>query len=513
MMHWNYIVVAAALLLLVFLLWKEIKRTDKARLYVRLAASVLAVVSLLFLVLPVPLHTAQRDVPAKHAVPRTAILPAGIQSVYWPKQVNTGDELRLQGRFKNSAAVAVKLLLTGYNERLDSMIIPAQTERPFELMTRPRHVGRAVYTLIALEQDTLAKEPVPVEVLPVQPLKVLILAASPGFENKFLAGWLSEHDYVVAMRTAISRNKYSYSFLDTTRFQLERITPALLRAFDLVVSDAGALSALGRDELGAIRAQVEEKGLGLIIRTDSSNAPHNFYDQPFVLTAAAERNERPLALYTAGNHKPFTLVTAPGAWLRTAPGLHPLVWDPQQHILAGSSLFGTGRLVLLTLGNTYRWILSGNREAYQSVWSLLLQEAARHRPLQDHWHTGLAFPKLHMPVPLFLETAHASPGAAVDNAPLSLTQDAALPFRREATYWPVQPGWQATVSLQGDSSWWYAFNEKDWRRLAVLEQQEMENRVAVAAPQQEHTGRAPLIWFLILFMLSVTFLWAEEKLV
>ncbi len=89
-----------------------------------------------------------------------------------------------------------------------------------------------------------------------------------------------------------------------------------------------ALSVLGRDELAAIKIQVGEKGLGLIIRADSSIAPHHFYQQPFVLTAAADKNERPLLLHCAGGDKPITLVTAPTASLRTVPGLQALVVGP-----------------------------------------------------------------------------------------------------------------------------------------------------------------------------------------
>lgn len=510
MMHWNYIVTLAAALLLAFLVWKEIKRPNRARLFGRLLASLLAVLSLIYLLLPFPFHRKQEDAKNEKAAAQTDTLPAGIQAVYWPRQINAGADLRLQGHYKNSATTLVKLLLNGFNEHLDSVSIPPQATRSFELSTRPRHIGRALYTLLVFSKDTLLKEPVPVEVLPLRPLKVLILAASPDFENKFLANWLSEHDYVVAMRTAISRNKYSYTFLDTARFSLERITPDRLRAFDLVVSDAGALSALGRDELAAIRSQVEEKGMGLIIRADSSLAPHHFYQQPFTLTAAADKNERPLLLHIAGEDKPLTLLTAPAAWLRAVSGLQPLVWDPQQHMLAGSSLYGEGRLVLTTLSNTYAWILSGQTAAYQSLWSLLLQQAARQQPLQDNWRTGLNFPKANKPLPLQLETAQSLPIATVNNAPLSLSQNGIWPFRWEGVYWPAQPGWQALVSLQGDSSWCYAFGEKDWQYLSARE--EVSGRNIIAA-QTGNTSRAPLIWCMILFLGSVVFLWAEEKLV
>jgi hypothetical protein len=509
-MHWNYIVAIAAALLLAFLVWKEIKRPNKARLYGRLLASLLAVVSLVFLLLPFPLHKKQDERRELKGAVQTDTLPAGVQSVYWQRQLNTGSNLHLQGRYKNSSTVPVKLLLSGFNERLDSVTIPPQEERPFALSAGPRHIGRALYTFLALAKDTLAKEPLPVEVLPARPLKVLILAASPDFENKFLANWLSEHDYIVAMRTAISRNKYSYTFLDTTRFPLERITPERLTAFDLLISDAAALAALGRDELGAVRLQVAEKGLGLIIRADSSIASGQFYGQPFTLTAAADKNERPLLLHSAAGDKAVTLVTAPAAWLRNTPGLQSLVWDPQRHILAGSSLYGEGRLVLTTLGNTYAWILSGQPAAYQSLWSLLLQQAARQQPLQDRWRTGLAFPKAQKPVPLQLETPQPYPVARVNDAALSLSQDAVLPYHWQGIYWPSQAGWQAAVSSQGDSSWWYAFAEKDWQHLSAREA--IPGRRGIAATDG-NTSRVPLISCAIIFMLSAAFLWAEEKLV
>src|ERR1700712_5195606 len=51
MISWNYMVVAASLLL-IFLFYKEWKRKNKSHVYGRLTASLLAVVSLLFMAYP-----------------------------------------------------------------------------------------------------------------------------------------------------------------------------------------------------------------------------------------------------------------------------------------------------------------------------------------------------------------------------------------------------------------------------------------------------------------------------
>ncbi|HEY1164253.1 MAG TPA: hypothetical protein VGE90_03780, partial [Chitinophaga sp.] len=124
--------------------------------------------------------------------------------------------------------------------------------------------------------------------------------------------------------------------------------------------------------------------------------------------------------------------------------------------------------------------------------------------------TGLSFPKANKPLPLLLESAQSSPAATVNNAPLSLSQNGTLPFRWQGIYWPEQPGWQAAISSEGDSCWYYAFGEKDWQYLSARE--EISGRNIIAA-QTRNTSRAPLIWCMILFMGSVVFLWAEEKLV
>ncbi len=510
MMQWKYIVIVAVVLLLAFLCWKELRRPNRARLAVRLLASLLAAAGLLFLLLP--LYTRDKAPSAKETTTRQDTAATGIQAASWQRRISAGAALRLQGRYNNNSPAPVKLLLTGFSERLDSVTIPPRRQRPFELTARPRHIGRAVYTLLAFAEDTLAKEPVPVEVLPVRPLKVLMLAASPDFENKFLANWLSDNGYIVAMRTTISRNKYSYTFLDTARFPLERITPAVLTAFDLLVADAAALAALSGPELGALRAQVSEKGLGIILRADSGIAARNFYDRGFALSPAADKNERALSLQIVGSTMSANLLTAPAAYLRPAPGLQPLVWGPQQQILTGSSLYGTGRLVCNTLPNTYAWVLAGKPEPYQTLWSLLIQQAARPAPLQDQWRTGPAFPLIRTAVPLHLETARPGPRATVQDAALALAQDAILPFRWEGIYWPQQAGWQVASSPGGDSAWWYAFDEKDWRQLAAKERAQVEGRRAIAVTG-ENLRRVPPVYFLLLLMLGVIFLWVEEKFV
>src|SRR4051812_17423276 len=60
MIEWNYIVIVLCVLLLIFLLWKEISRKDKSRLLWRIITTILGVVSLACIALPIRFNTTEQ---------------------------------------------------------------------------------------------------------------------------------------------------------------------------------------------------------------------------------------------------------------------------------------------------------------------------------------------------------------------------------------------------------------------------------------------------------------------
>ncbi len=120
--------------------------------------------------------------------------------------------------------------------------------------TTPAQRGRAVYTLAVVAMggrrgaavaggDTLEREDIPVEVKQGRSLRVLLLAASPDFENTFLSGWLSGQGDAVASRTTVSKDKYQVGFANMAERALDVLTPALLEGFDVGIADSGGLIA------------------------------------------------------------------------------------------------------------------------------------------------------------------------------------------------------------------------------------------------------------------------------
>jgi len=532
---WNYIVVCLSLLLLATLLWWEIRRENKARRAGRVIATILLVASLAAIALPIT-YTSSRITGGREGVlltegydpdsarvylssgvevkdlkdlrvsalhilgygltgdERDAILPdvpvlfhpspmgTGIMAVNWTQQVLPGQTCRVQGSFYNTTGRPVKLLLFGIGSMLDSAEVRSQ-EMDFELRTVPAQADRAVYRLAVVEgKDTIEQENIPVEVLPVRPRKILILAASPDFENRFLAGWLSEKGHGVVVRTAISKDKYDHAFLNTPAMAVDHLSSSLLAQFDGVIADAAELRAIAPAEHAALWNAIAEKGLGLVIKADS-------------LTRKMD----------------------------------------------SVRMHGSGKILLTTLHTTYAQLLAGERKEYAALWTRILQQTAREKEVTERWHLSPALPEVDRPVNVLLQSAASMPQGLLEegntgDAPVSVyfAQDPFLPFYWSGVYWPRQSGWQAVHTPQGMRSWWYVWKEGDWKYIHRRDRLE-ETRQWIAA-RKEKKGRSAnggdrsangearsageieahkvLVakgWFYLLLVLSAVFLWVERR--
>jgi hypothetical protein len=478
---------------------------------------------------------------------------------------------------------------------LDSVVIAATTkETDFELNTIPAQSGRSVYQLLVLSQtepgkgtgahgtadtpgiastpgttdtpgtasthgtagahgtasthgtagthsairtDTLEQESLPIEVLPAKKLKILLLATSPDFENTFLANWLARDGQAVAVRTAISRGKWDKAYLNMPETPLDPLTPSLLDKFDLVIADAAALQEGSDVERMGLRRQVAEKGLGLIIKTDS--VARGWGGVPVV----------------------------------------PLLKDSLSKVQVSNGIYGAGKVVFTTLNTTYSRMLAGAKKEYAAYWSLLLQKAARESTPEEDWQFAPHLPRVDEPVEALLQTnkntlpqgQFAAPFAHATSAPgqlrlidssssqlagsgssqeadaparaVYLAQDPWLSFFWRGTYWPKTAGWQSAASLQGEPSWWYAWSGKDWLPLTRRQRwKETEEYIAARAAGPAEAGRemaadragrdrgaaavrteterpdaageripVPKVWFYVFFMISCVFLWVERK--
>ena len=445
---------------------------------------------------------------------------SGFSAIHWNSNIRSGEKLNVQGYFESASDRPVRILLRGLSTTLDSVELAGA--KNFQLNTTPKLLDKAIYSLIALSgTDTLANEKIPIIIEKITPLKILILSSSPDFESKFLKNWLYAEQYALAIRTNISKEKFSTEFLNTERSNLNRISTALLENFDILIGDMSALSGLGAAESSAVLNEVG-KGMGLFIRADSTGGG-GYYRRAFNIRPNRAIDPKTLILNWEGQTAKKAS-TPSGHVMEIVPrsGEQPLIKDNNNHILASSKLYGAGRVIVSTIPDTYTWMLSNNAAYYSSYWSHVLEKAARKTVVKESWALLNKLPVVNSPVLIQLESSASTiPSASVDNIPLHFSQDAMQSFRWTAEYWPRKAGWQKISSGDKDT-FWYVFEEKDWQ--SVKASQKTQNTAKFIntnsnVPQQ--TGKDirtykytfPAIYFFILFLVCCSYLWIERKLI
>ncbi|HEX8356748.1 MAG TPA: hypothetical protein VF610_05025, partial [Segetibacter sp.] len=450
-------------------------------------------------------------------------LPTGFSAITWQKKLAPGDRLFVQGRFNNSLSNPVKVVLTGLHTHLDSVMLPANSHINFQLKTIPRHLDRAVYNLVVFnKKDTVGIEDLPVEIEEKKRLQILILSASPDFENKFLKNRLSQNGYSIAIRSRISKNIFQKEYVNVQGISLDNISGSLPDKFDVVIADATELRSINRSELLATQSAVQ-KGIGLIVKADSSSNKSAFYLRDFSVVKGKATTNKNIALHLKNSHDTIPRFVVENTFhIRFRPGIQSIISDDGGAIFAANVLYGNGKIVLTTLQNTYALQLAGNQINYDDIWSALLNAAAKKDLPVQVVTTSPALPRVHQPVSVSIKSTVANPEPLqFGEEKVYLQQDKLLPFKYTGTYWPRETGWLPNVSGEGKINWLYIYKNSGWYALNAFTKATATAQYARDnQPSKSNKKRlekdvpvsVPKIYFLIIFITSAGFLWFEKKL-
>ena len=578
--NWTYIVIIICILLAAGLVWQEVKRANKHWLVWRIVAIIIACAALACIALPLTyqreinkadehkliLLTAGFDADSltnknakiftfdetiKNNYPQAQLITpdelnktdqlhiygyglsdyelqqlgnrplvfhpaktsAGVTSISYNSKLKAGETLHIQGRYNNPSAQKVKLVLKGLNTGADSVTIQPNAQVTFELTTVPKTSGRVVYTLLA---DNDIQGSLPVQISPVKPLKVLMLSASPDFESKFLKNWLSENGYSVAARSAISKDKFNTEFINIAQFPLDRLSPSTLNKFDVVIGDLSVLNTLSGAESAALKQEVADNGLGIIVKADSPGKS-SWLQRGFAVDRLSGKEPAPSVLIVNGT-KSLAKLSSGSVFISYQNGTQPLVTNAQNYILANSTISGSGKIVFTTLGNTFSWMLAGDKADYAVLWSALISKAARKSANVVNEVSVSAVPFLNEPASLQLTNNKQLP-VNINSENTASLQNPNVPFEWTALYWPSTEGWQS-VSRNKDVSWWYTHSKTDWKLIqayakiaATKRYVDRYTKPVIVTKQIQVLVEidTPKIYFYILLLAACTFLWIETK--
>ncbi len=445
----------------------------------------------------------------------------GFRAALWNRRLELGQPLLLEGFFSGATAAPVWVRLQAAGATHDSVRLPAGSGR-FRLQYVPKAAGRLVASLSAGPTgQLLATEPIPAEVLPTQPLRVLLLAATPSFELKFLRNHLAARQHAVAWRAGISRGLTQTEFSNQPAASLSPLTASLLARYDVVIADAASLASLRSSETQALRIAQRTNGLGLIVLAEAATLPRNLSGTAgigvVVLPGATLGRPQRLAWPAASAVVPATLRLPTSARMLVAAA------SPARPVVAAQQA-GAGTTVVSVVPETYPWLLQNATAAYTSYWSRLLSAAARPAAPAAEWLANDACPRPGLPVALRLAAPAVprraplvSDAAGAPLARLPLRQDPQMPEWHTATYWPISAGWQQLQRPGQAAQWLYVFGQQDWQGPEAQQRAELAKtwRTTVASPATAVAEVAvawPVGWFVALFMLAAGFLWLEEKL-
>jgi hypothetical protein len=310
----------------------------------------------------------------------------------------------------------------------------------------------------------------------------------------------------VVQRTRISKNKYEKIFLNRPPFDFNLITDSLLSQFDLLICDLASLASLSSAEQSAVRHQLSQNGMGLMIRADTIPDKKGYYTDPFPCYPFKAKTNTPRLLYTTDSLRNLSYPDAGDAiGIRFQSGTQPLVFEKGGQIRVSSLLEGRGRICFTTIHNSYEWSLGGRAQDYGYYWTWLIQKTAKRKKEQFQWWTAEKFPRPHQPVHFSFESGDGRPPVVTVGADsLFLQQDKSFSILWEGQYWPWQPGWQPALHSANRYMEWYVFEEKDWPLFSIS-----QNKVPAENPEMDKRQYAWI--FCIILISGWCFLWLERK--
>lgn len=457
--------------------------------------------------------------------------PTGWVDLQLPAAVAPGARFEVRARAHGGGAAQAEL-----RDPADAVVDRAAITADGQVVLSgiARSEGRSVFELRLLGADghVIDRVPVPQQTLPAAPLRLRVRAGAPGAELKYLRRWATDSGLDVQVQADTGAG------LSVGDGSVGLDAGALARS-DMLVLDERSLPALGGSQFAAVRAAVQD-GLGLLVRfTAAPSASTRQRLRELGLAVQGDGSSRSIELAADGDANllqarrgPLSAGTPPtaegveadrsshGAALPAlehldvrAAGTQPLLHDRRGQPIGNWRDLGKGRVGMLPITDSWRWVLSGRDDRHGELWSGVLSTLARAQALSD---------PLWSPQPLaWVGERQLLCGASTtlqalqaDGRAIPLPVDPASGSERCAAWWPRAAGWHR-LQLGERVLWRYVFDPASARPLHRQAMIEATTRTlaahagtSVQATQQVPGSRWP--WWLA-FVLCASLLWWLER--
>lgn len=462
---------------------------------------------------------------------QAAPAPRGWVALQPPADVAPGGRFEVQAQARGAAKAKAELL-----DPADTVVDRADVDEDgrVQLTGIARAEGRSVFRLRLLDTEghVVDTVPVPQQTLPAAPLRLLVRASAPGPELKYLRRWAAD----AGLRVQVQADTGAGLSVGDGVVSLDAAT---LARSDLLLLDERSLSALGAGQLAVVRQALRE-GLGVLVRSagaPSASARQRLHDLGLPVQGDGSSHTLELpgdgdSAVLAARRGPLPAGTLPTGYgeeadrsshsaalpslealALQAPGSNALLHDRGGKAVGGWRAAGKGRIGLLPLTDSWRWVLAGRDDRHGELWSGVVATLARAQGSGDVLWSPQAIAwagerqvlcGVQAPLQAFSQRG--------DSVPLIV--DGTTSALRCAGWWPREAGWQRLQ--HGDSVVWrYVFDPKDAPTLHRQAMIDATTRVLARSVPRDVQATQPVAgsrwpWWLA-FVLCAALLWWLER--
>lgn len=444
----------------------------------------------------------------------TRPIPEGILRLTLPDPVAAGAPFAVAGAVGGLPAGSVELVDPS-GTVVDRTTVVAGDG--FALTGAARASGLAVFDLRVKDAAGRTVERINVPVQAREPARpsVIVMAGAPGPEPRFLRRWAESVGIDLTVRLSLGAG------VDLTA-RPAPLTAQTLAETDLLVIDERRWEMLGADERAAVR-NATAGGMGLLLRPTGPLSETTRRDwaalgasltggetlQPLMFDDVAPSEDRDTR--TEDNAAPAPELTrrdfaqgGDAAVLITGADGEPLAtWGP----------FGSGRVGVWTVADSYALVLSGQSERYGALWSRMFSALARPEGAMSPRLEGVARAGERAGL---CGIAAGDALTAPDGTRSRLIVDPRSGPSACAAIWPRASGWHAVVDTEGERGVIYVHPANATPSLVEAEMRQAMRDLQSGTIRATHAAAtrrsgSPWPWFLALLAVSAGLWWLERR--
>ncbi len=435
----------------------------------------------------------------------------GTTRLNYERKLSVGDSLVVRGQYLKSIKGHKLILADDGGNEIDSVLLEGDAKSDFELSTELKVSGSYLYEIREKDSlgETVSNNPLPLQVLPREKLKILLANSFPTFESKYLKNFLADAGNELIVRTQLTRGKYKFEYLNTERRPIYSLDGKLMKSFDLTIIDANSYRNLSQKSVRVIMEAISSGGQGLLILPDTGF---------FRLPSKASNFEF---------SKAKSAKTSWDKWPKLTLEKYPYQFEEnlrleeihrsKDEVLTAYQRKGRGRIGTTLVQNSYQLLLNGNSQVYKQFWSEIITTLGKRKSDSVAWHFDVNFPVKDEPIFFELRTSEENPQVIGENGKIPLMQN---PDMRELWYgttYPRTKGWHE-MRLEKDSTAvmnFFVMDSTKWKSVksfkTMVENSRQFNSLSDLPVSKKILKAIEPLWFFLLFLLGMGYLWLAPK--